>query len=108
MAGPDNVMVVSLDEDSTEAEALDLPQRTWPGMTELLIPPEAKARIRRHYADRGETDLERSAGYDDSMTLDGPDLVGELREALGLAGDIRQPEPAPELWPPGDANGSGP
>ena len=36
------------------------------------------------------------------MMLDGPDLVGELREALGLAGDIRQPEPAPELWPPGD------
>ena len=36
------------------------------------------------------------------------DLVGEPREALGLTGGIRQPEPAPELWPPGDANGSGP
>ena len=35
------------------------------------------------------------------------DLVGELREALGLTGGIRQPTPAPELWPPGDANGSG-
>ena len=108
MAGPDNAVVVSLDEDSTEAEVLDLPQRTWPGVTELLIAPEAKARIRRYYADRGETDLERSAGYDDSMKLGGPDLVGELREALGLTGGIRQPGPAPELWPPGDANGSGP
>ena len=78
MAGPDNVMVVSLDEDSTEAEVLDLLQRTWPGVTELLIPPEAKARIRRYYADRGETDLERSAGYDDSMTLGGDDLVAGL------------------------------
>ena len=36
------------------------------------------------------------------------DLVGEPREALGLTGGIRQPTPAPELWPPGDANGSGP
>ena len=108
MAGPDNVMVVWLDEDSTEAEVLDLLQRTWPGVTELLIAPEAKARIRRYYADRGETDLERSAGYDDSMTLGDDDLVGELREALGLTGGIRQPGPAPELWPPGDANGSGP
>ena len=35
------------------------------------------------------------------------DLVGEPREALGLTGGIRQPTPAPELWPPGDANGSG-
>ena len=108
MAGPDNVVVVSLDEDSTEAEVLDLPQRAWPGVTELLIAPEAKARIRRYYANRGETDLKRSAGYDDSMTLDGPDLVGELREAQGLTGGIRQPVPPPELWPPGDANGSGP
>ena len=78
MAGPDNVVVVSLDEDSTEAEVLDLLQRTWPGVTELLIAPEAKARIRRYYADRGETDLQRSAGYDDSMTLGGPDLVAGL------------------------------
>ena len=108
MAGPGAVVVVPLDEDSTETEVLDLLQRTWPGVTELLIPPEAKARIRRYYADRGETDLERSAGYDDSMTLGGDDLVAELREALGLTGGIRQPGPTPELWPPGDANWSGP
>ena len=53
MAGPGAVVVVPLDEDSTETEVLDLLQRTWPGVTELLIPPEAKARIRRYYADRG-------------------------------------------------------
>ena len=47
-------------------------------MTELLIPLEAKARIRRYYADRDETDLERSAGNDDSMTLGGDDLVAGL------------------------------